>query len=87
MLTYPGACSANIITSETVAVEKATGKAYVHSSADVNGRPVIVIRVEKHISSAHTTLDTSPPSFPTVTHVAESAPLCGMTPGWGVIML
>lgn len=63
MLLYHGVCSANSITSETVAVEKATGKAYVHSSADVNGRPVIVIRVEKHISSAQLTLVASPPSL------------------------
>ena len=32
--------------------EAATGKAYLHSSMDVFGRPVIVIRVNKHITSA-----------------------------------
>ncbi len=35
-----------------MAAEAATGKAYLHSSTDVHGRPVIVIRVKKHITSA-----------------------------------
>ena len=35
-----------------MAAEAATGKAYFHSSTDIHGRPVIVIRVNKHITSA-----------------------------------
>jgi len=38
------------ITEHTVSSEKATGKAFVHTHQDVNGRPVIIIRVEKHIT-------------------------------------
>ena len=33
-----------------VAAEAATGKAYLHSHKDVNGRPVIVIRASRHIT-------------------------------------
>lgn len=43
---------ADEITETSVAAEAATGKAYLHSSTDVHGRPVIVIRVNKHITSA-----------------------------------
>lgn len=38
------------ITSESVQTELNSGKAYVHTSKDVNGRPVIVIRVPKHVT-------------------------------------
>ena len=51
----PCGCSANGITKETVAVEAASGKAFLHSSPDVNGRPVIIIRVQKHVTSAYRT--------------------------------
>ena len=50
-LTLP-MCRADEITEASVAAEAATGKAYLHSSTDVHGRPVIVIRVNKHITSA-----------------------------------
>ena len=33
-----------------VAAEAATGKAYLHSHRDVNGRPVIIIRASRHIT-------------------------------------
>lgn len=36
-----------------MAEEAASGKAYLHSDTDVNGRPVIVIRVQKHVTGAH----------------------------------
>ena len=45
-------CRADEITEASVAAEAATGKAYFHSSTDIHGRPVIVIRVNKHITSA-----------------------------------
>lgn len=35
-----------------MAEEAESGKAYLHSEADVNGRPVIIIRVEKHVTGA-----------------------------------
>lgn len=41
---------ADEITSDDVAVEAATGKAYLHKHLDVNGRPVIVVKVQKHIT-------------------------------------
>lgn len=50
-------CRADDITEASVAVEAATGKAYLHSSPDVHGRPVIVIRVQKHITSARAVLE------------------------------
>lgn len=37
------------ITDQAVAAELASGKAYLHTAKDVNNRPVIVIRVQKHI--------------------------------------
>jgi hypothetical protein len=33
-----------------VAAELASGKAYLHTAKDVNQRPVIVIRVAKHVT-------------------------------------
>ena len=47
------------ITSQTVEAEIQSGKAYIHTSKDVNGRPVIVIRVPKHITGASTTPGTT----------------------------
>jgi len=38
------------ITSQDVAAELASGKAYLHTHKDVNNRPVIVIRVPKHVT-------------------------------------
>lgn len=38
------------ITEQTVAAELASGKAYLHTAKDVNGRPVIVIRAQKHVT-------------------------------------
>ena len=37
---------------EHVADEAGSGKAYLHTHPDVNGRPVIVVRVSKHITGA-----------------------------------
>lgn len=37
---------------EHVADEASSGKAYLHTHPDVNGRPVIVVRVSKHITGA-----------------------------------
>ena len=51
MTKYTLPCRADEITEASVAAEAATGKAYLHSRTDVHGRPVIVIRVEKHITS------------------------------------
>lgn len=45
--------NAHTITQESVAEEAASGKAYLHSATDVNGRPVIVIRVQKHVTSEY----------------------------------
>ena len=33
-----------------VAPEASTGKAYLHSQRDVNGRPVIIIRASRHVT-------------------------------------
>lgn len=44
------ACRPGGITAAQVAREMASGKAYVHSSPDVYGRPVIVIRVQRHVT-------------------------------------
>ena len=33
-----------------VAPEASTGKAYLHSQRDVNGRPVIIIRARRHVT-------------------------------------
>lgn len=38
------------LTEADVAAEAATGKAFLHSHNDVNGRPVIVVRVARHIT-------------------------------------
>jgi hypothetical protein len=38
------------ITDQRVAAELASGKAYLHTAKDVNDRPVIVIRVDKHVT-------------------------------------
>ena len=43
-------CRTGTITPAMVAREYATGKAYVHAHTDVYGRPVIVIRAEKHVT-------------------------------------
>lgn len=33
-----------------VTAEAATGKAYLHTQKDVNGRPVIIIRARRHLT-------------------------------------
>ncbi len=38
------------LTWEHVADEAASGKAFLHVHPDVNGRPVIVVRVSKHLT-------------------------------------
>lgn len=40
------------LTEADVAAEAATGKAFLHSHPDVNGRPVIVVRAARHITGA-----------------------------------
>lgn len=40
------------IAPHDVAAELGSGKAYLHTHKDVNNRPVIVIRVPKHITGA-----------------------------------
>jgi hypothetical protein len=42
------------LTEADVAAEAATGKAFLHSHTDVNGRPVIVVRAARHITGAET---------------------------------
>ena len=37
-----------------MAAELASGKAYLHTAKDVNQRPVIVIRVAKHVTGVQT---------------------------------
>lgn len=46
----PDACRVDDITEQAVAAELASGKAYLHTAKDVNNRPVIVIRVQKHVT-------------------------------------
>lgn len=38
------------ITEQAVAAEAASGKAYLHTARDINNRPVLVIRVQKHVT-------------------------------------
>ena len=52
MLTWRRAFADERIADAEVAAQAATGKAYLHSSLDVNGRPVIVVRVSSHITGA-----------------------------------
>lgn len=37
-------------TEADVAEEAATGKAYLHTRKDINGRPVIIVRASRHIT-------------------------------------
>ncbi len=39
-----------------IAAEAATGKAFLHSHTDVNGRPVIVVRAARHITGGRPVL-------------------------------
>lgn len=45
-------CSADSLTWTDVATEAATGKAYLHTHPDVNGRPVIIVRAARHLTGA-----------------------------------
>lgn len=42
--------SADFIEWTDIAREAATGKAYLHTHTDVNGRPVIIVRAAKHFT-------------------------------------
>lgn len=45
-------CRPQQLSKLDVAVEAATGKAYLHEHTDVYGRPVIVIRARLHVTGA-----------------------------------
>ncbi len=47
-------------TKAEVAEEAATGKAYLHTQKDVNGRPVIIVRAARHITGGAQPRDLKP---------------------------
>ena len=46
-------CRPSDLSAESVAREMASGKAYVHKHTDKYGRPVIVVRVKRHVIGKH----------------------------------
>lgn len=64
------------ITAEAVKAELDSGKAYVHTSLDVNGRPAIIIRVPKHVTGEYALDD----SKRLCVHLLETA-LAQLPPG------
>ena len=52
MLRWRREFGADALRTTDVAKEAATGKAYLHTTTDVQGRPVVVVRASKHVSGA-----------------------------------
>ena len=61
-----------------VAQEAATGKAYLHTDTDVMGRPVIVVRVVKHVTGAHRGRGAACPTLAQYSYSAEQEAVDGI---------